>query len=149
MSRMGKLNSQQCKSLSACPARRLLLLKSSDHFLLFQDMCNLYWPFADAPNLFLMTVYGCSHIYRQLSLPQPTPPKLLSFSLLFYPSLALISLSTKHTLTTCAVGTESLLWLSRSYVLIQEITQMTSHANGPPVVFLKILWSVCAIKQRL
>lgn len=76
------------------PTPALPPLKSCDCSLLFQDN-NLSWPFAAAPNLFLMTLWRCSYTYGLLNLPLS---RTLSFFLLCFFLLSLsLSCSQTHT----------------------------------------------------
>lgn len=130
------------------PIAAPLLLKSCNCPMLFQDTISLghlpqhlicfWWPCRDV----------AIHMGNWVSL-WPTPLKLLSFSLLFFYYFLshCLCLAHKHTLTTCTFGRERLLWLSHPCVLIQEITQMIGHTNGPPVFSGNILISVSEIRQ--
>lgn len=82
------------------------------------DRISLSEPFAAAPNLFLMTVWGCSGAYGLLN---------LSLSLSF-PFL----LSQTHISSPYSWQSETQ-WLSHRCVLIQEISQTLGQTYGPPV----------------
>lgn len=107
-------------------------LKSCDCSLLFQDTISLshllqhlicfWWPCRDV----------AIHMGNWIS-----PTLILSFH---FP-LSLAQTHT-HTNTSPTVGRERLLWLSHPCVLIQEITQMIGHTNGPPV-FLGKHFDLC------
>lgn len=110
------------------PTPALPPLKSCDCSLLFQDTISLghllrhlicfWWPCGDV----------AIHMGDWISLWPALTKSLSFFSFLFS-----LSLAHRHTLATCTVGRERLLWLSHPCVLIQEITQMIGHTYRPPV----------------